>query len=224
MGDDFRLPHTYVCGRPVKGATNRITADRSRVGGEPIGPSAHLHRSSSSAIVIAGGPIRFPTRGRLGGSSHVRSVRSTASVAASRDRRHPGLPPGGDAICAHLCFRSGRVTGPERERARDDRALGDARSDRSRPDPTPEPPAATPDPTPEPPAATPDPTVEPPAATPEPTDRSDDRALDRTIDRALDARWYADHRERPGGLPAGGLVTLTGTGWQPGESVHIYRQ
>ncbi len=86
------------------------------------------------------------------------------------------------------------------------------------PDPTPEPPAATPDPTPEPTAEPPTaepptaepPTAEPPAATPDPTTEPSTSVGTPTIQSDL-----ADY-------PPGGLVTLTGSGWQPGESVHIF--
>ncbi|HET9757245.1 MAG TPA: PxKF domain-containing protein [Candidatus Limnocylindrales bacterium] len=86
------------------------------------------------------------------------------------------------------------------------------------PDPTPEPPAATLDPTPEPtaepPAATPAPTPEAPVATsapaPAPTTEPSTPVGTPTIQSDL-----ADY-------PPGGLVTLTGSGWQPGESVHIF--
>ena len=60
------------------------------------------------------------------------------------------------------------------------------------PEPTPEAPVATPDPTPA-------PTTEPSTPVGAPTIQSD----------------LADY-------PPGGLVTLTGSGWQPGESVHIF--
>jgi Big-like domain-containing protein/MBG domain-containing protein len=112
------------------------------------------------------------------------------------------------------------------------------------PDPTPEPPAATPDPTVapdptappdptvapdptassdptaapsvEPPAATPDATPDPtPAATPDPTPAPTTDPSSAPVANPTIASDQADY-------PPGGLVTLTGSGWQPGESVHIY--
>ena len=86
------------------------------------------------------------------------------------------------------------------------------------PDPTPEPPAATPDPTPEPtaepPAATPEPTPEAPVATPDPTPAPTTEPSTPVGTPTIQSD-LADY-------PPGGLVTLTGSGWQPGESVHIF--
>jgi Bacterial Ig-like domain (group 3) len=75
------------------------------------------------------------------------------------------------------------------------------------PEPTAEPPAATPDPTPEETTPTPHATSEP---TPSPTSEPSAPAGTPTIKSDLED------------YPPGGLVTLTGTGWQPGESVHIF--
>ncbi|HET9667741.1 MAG TPA: PxKF domain-containing protein [Desertimonas sp.] len=71
------------------------------------------------------------------------------------------------------------------------------------PEPTAEPPAATPEPTPSAPVAIPDPT---PALTTEPSTPVGTPTIQSDL---------ADY-------PPGGLVTLMGSGWQPGESVHIF--
>ncbi len=88
---------------------------------------------------------------------------------------------------------------------------------------TPEPPAASPDPTPEPTAEPP--TAEPPAATPEPTPEQPTPSPDTTPAPTTQPSTPTGTPTIQSDLadyPPGGLVTLTGSGWQPGESVHIY--
>ncbi len=102
------------------------------------------------------------------------------------------------------------------------------------PEPTPEPTAEpTAEPTPEPTAeATPEPTAEPPTSTPDPSPEPTAEAPPRRRTQPPSRRLLPRPNPRPAGTPTiksdledyppGGLVTLTGTGWQPGESVHIY--
>ena len=98
-------------------------------------------------------------------------------------------------------------------------------------EPTPEP---TPEPTGEPTAEpTPEPTAEPTAEpTPEPTPEPTVEPTGETTSEPTAAPTTDPSPSAPvasptiasdlDDYPPGGLVTLTGTGWQPGESVHIY--
>src|SRR5205085_2114706 len=92
------------------------------------------------------------------------------------------------------------------------------------PAPTPDPtPAPTPDPTP---APTPDPTTAPtpaptdaPAPTPAPTDAPvATPAPSATVSPVAHPTIASDQ----GDYTPGSVVTLTGSGWQPGEVVHIF--
>jgi hypothetical protein len=90
------------------------------------------------------------------------------------------------------------------------------------PDPTPEP---TAEPTTEPPAAPPEPTAEPPAATPQPTPEAPVATFDPTPAPTTEPSTPVGAPTIQSDLadyPPGGLVTLTGSGWHPSESVHIF--
>jgi hypothetical protein len=113
------------------------------------------------------------------------------------------------------------------------------------PDPTPDPtaaPAATPDPTVAPnpttapapdPTVAPDPTTVPapdPTAAPDPSSApsadpatpAPDPTTAPTSDPSTAPVYHPTIASDLADYPPGGLVTLTGTGWQPGESVHIF--
>ena len=172
-------------------------------------PSRTPRATPSRTCVSAGGP------------SHVRSVRSPPHRSPPTRRRAPGRPARGAAPRAGGGPGGRSERRPGRERARERTAVGraDAGADR-RADGRTDGRADAPNPPPEP---TAEPTAEPTVApTPEPTSRTradreptpaptEEPAPSAPPTIASDLEDY----------PPGGLVTLTGTGWQPGELVHI---